>query len=179
MAVPDAELVARVRQGDVEAFGPLAQRYERTLLAAALAKVRDIHTAEDVVQSALLRAFQRLNTLRDASKFGPWLIQIARRQMTDAVRAHAVRVTVPVGDCEHQRVVGGPGGDVGSDAEDLLDAVARLPDHERVVLGLRYFDGHRVSEIAAITGRPVGTVTKQLSRAIERLRCLWDKENRR
>ncbi len=73
MAVSDAEWVARVRQGDVEAFGPLAERYEKTLLAVALAHLRDIHTAEDVVQAALLRAYQRLNTLRDDTKFGPWL----------------------------------------------------------------------------------------------------------
>jgi RNA polymerase sigma-70 factor (ECF subfamily) len=177
MAVSDAELVARVRQGDVEAFGPLAQRYERTLLAAALARVGDIHTAEDVVQAALLRAFQRLSTLRDTSKFGPWLMQIARRQMVDVVRALADPVAVSVGDCRHAGVLGGSGGDAWSDAEDLLDAVARLPDHERVVVGLRYFDGHAVIDIAAITGRPVGTVTKQLSRAIKRLRCLCDKEN--
>jgi DNA-directed RNA polymerase specialized sigma24 family protein len=95
MAVPDAELVARVRQGDVEAFGPLAQRYERTLLAAALAQMRDIHAAEDVVQGALLCAFQRLSTLRDMSKFGPWLMQIARRQMVDAVRAALPRDLSP------------------------------------------------------------------------------------
>lgn len=106
-------------------------------------------------------------------------MQIARRQIVDVVRALADRVAVPVGDCGHEGVLGGPGGDVRSDAEDLLEAVARLPDHERVVVGLRYFDGHAVNDIAAITGRPVGTVTKQLSRAIKRLRCLWDKENQR
>ncbi len=77
MAVSDAELVARVQRGDVEAFGPLAERYEKTLLAAAVVQLRDIHTAEDVVQAAMLRAFQRLGTLRDGSKFGPWLMQIA------------------------------------------------------------------------------------------------------
>ena len=52
----------------------------------------------------------------------------------------------------------------------LLDAVRRLPAHERLAVSLRYFEGRGVHEIAQITGRPVGTVTKQLTRAIERLR---------
>ena len=52
----------------------------------------------------------------------------------------------------------------------LLNRVRQLPKHERLIVSLRYFDGHGVQEIAQITGRPVGTVTKQLSRALERLR---------
>ncbi len=66
--VSDAELVARVRRGDVEAFGQLIERYEKTLLAAVLAESHDIHTAEDVVQATLLLAFRRLETLRDEHK---------------------------------------------------------------------------------------------------------------
>jgi RNA polymerase sigma-70 factor (ECF subfamily) len=52
----------------------------------------------------------------------------------------------------------------------LLRLVCRLPQHERVVVALRHFDGHSVHEIADMTRRPVGTVTKQLSRAHQRLR---------
>ncbi len=177
MVVSDAELVARVQRGDVEAFGPLAERYEKTVLAAAVVQLRDIHTAEDVVQAAMLRAFQRLSTLRDGSKFGPWLMQIARRQLVDSVRARPVPVSIPVEECEIEGLVDGPGGDVWGENEHLLDAVARLPEHERLVIGLRYFDGHAMAEIAEITGRPLGTVTKQLSRAVDRLRSLWDQEN--
>ena len=55
-------------------------------------------------------------------------------------------------------------------ADDLLSAVARLPPHERLVVSMCYLDGCPVAEIALALGRPVGTVTKQLSRAIERLR---------
>ncbi len=97
MTASDAELVARVRKGDVEAFGPLAERYEKTLLAATIAHMRDIHTAEDVVQASLLRAYQRLSTLRDDSKFGPWLLQIARRSTEWISSSSANRTTLPTG----------------------------------------------------------------------------------
>ena len=59
-----------------------------------------------------------------------------------------------------------------------MAAVSSLPEHERTVTVLRYFNGHSVIEIADLTGRPVGTITKQLSRALKRLRDKLDKTGR-
>lgn len=176
--VSDAELVARVRHGDVEAFGQLIERYEKTLLAAVLADSHDFHTAEDVVQAALLLAFRRLETLRDERKFGPWLMQIARRQVVEAVRARRIPVSVSFNGAEYD---GTDHDNIQTwiENEHLLSVVARLPEDDRMLIGLRYFDGHSMAEIAAMSARPIGTVTKQLSRAIARLRSWWDKENLR
>ncbi len=176
MVMSDAELVVCVRGGDVEAFGQLIERYERTLLAVALTELHDIHTAEDVTQATMLLAFRRLDTLRDAAKFGPWLMQIARRQVVEAVRARRIPVNIPLDDCEHN-AVHDPNIETWMENEHLLNLVARLPEHERVLIGHRYFDGHSMAEIAAITARPLGTVTKQLSRASARLRTWWEKED--
>jgi RNA polymerase sigma-70 factor (ECF subfamily) len=52
----------------------------------------------------------------------------------------------------------------------LLQCVRSLPAHERLAVSLRYFEGRGVHDIARATGLAVGTITKQLSRAIERLR---------
>jgi RNA polymerase sigma-70 factor (ECF subfamily) len=178
MVMSDAELVARVRDGDIEAFGRLSERYERTLLAVALTELRDIHAAEDVAQATLLLAFRRLETLRDAAKFAPWLMQIARRQAIEALRARRIPVSIPPDDCGDDAVCD-PAIETWMDNEHLLSLVVRLPDHERVLIGHRYFDGHGMAQIAQITGRPIGTVTKQLSRAIARLRSWWEKEDQR
>ena len=174
----DAELVARVRRGDVEAFGQLTERYERSLLAAVLVNVHDIQAAEDVTQETLLLAFRRLGTLRDEGKFGPWLMQIARRQVVEAIRTRRVPVAGRVDNSERD-MAQSDNCQIWIEHEYLLSLVAQLPDHERVLIGQRYFDGHSMAEIAAITSRPIGTVTKQLSRAIARLRSWWDEENLR
>jgi RNA polymerase sigma-70 factor (ECF subfamily) len=55
--------------------------------------------------------------------------------------------------------------------QQLLEAVSRLPDHERVVVILRYVDGYSMASIVTMNGRPLGTVTKQLSRAVARLKA--------
>jgi RNA polymerase sigma-70 factor, ECF subfamily len=174
--VSDAQLVASVRLGDVEAFGQLAERYERVLLAIALAKARDFHEAEDIVQTTLLVAFRRLETLNDERKFGPWLMQIARRQQVEAFRTRRVPTALPLNDLLHEK-----GDDASTrftiENEHLLSLVARLPEREGMLIGLRYFDGHSMAEIASISGQPLGTVTKQLSRAIARLRSWYDEEN--
>ena len=170
----DAQLVARVRLGDVEAFGQLAERYERSLLALALARLHDFHQAEDAVQETLLRAFRRLETLRDDAKFAPWLVQIAQRQVVDSVRTRQIPIGFPL-DASSQTTADDKNPHAWIKNEQLLSLVARLPDHERVLVGLRYFDGQSMTEIAAILARPIGTVTKQLSRAMVRLRS-WYKE---
>jgi RNA polymerase sigma-70 factor (ECF subfamily) len=176
--VPDTELVAHARLGDLEAFGQLVERYERSLLAIALAKVRNFHEAEDIAQATLLLAFRRLGALRDDSKFAPWLMQIARRQVAETVRARGIPASIPANGPEEHSV---DDSDKHSkiEHEHLLTLVARLPEHEGMLIGLRYFDGHTMAEIAAISARPLGTVTKQLSRAIARLRSWYDKENLR
>lgn len=174
--ISDAELVASVRRGDVEAFGCLIKRYERSVLAIALAELRDIHLAEDVAQETLLIAFRRLDSLRDEGKFGPWLMQIARRQVVDAIRSRRVPVSVPLDSSRHD-TADASGNQGWIENDHVLSLVTRLPDHERVLVGLRYFDGHSMAEISEITARPIGTVTKQLSRAIRRLRSWWEREN--
>ena len=172
---PDAELVRRVQGGDVEAFGPLFERYERTLLGVSLARLHDFHAAEEVVQATALRAFQQLHTLRKADYFGSWLMQIARRQAVDALRAHRIPVATGITESEDQTPAN-PDQFTWIDRNHLLDLVARLPDDQRVLIGKRYFDGHSMVDIATSMGRPVGTITKQLSRAVARLRDWWDRE---
>ncbi len=174
----DAELVDRVRRGDVESFGELCRRYERSVLAVALAQLRDIHAAEDVAQATLLAGFQRLSTLTDSSKFGPWILQIARRQVIDSARLRKPSVAAVERGPLEPATCAAPGADW-IEQEHLLTLVDRLPERERVLIGLRFFDGYRMAEIAEITARSVGTVTKQLSRGLARLRLAFERENTR
>ncbi len=174
----DSELVERVRRGDAESYGALCRRYERSVLAVALARLGDIHAAEDVVQATLLAGFRRLSTLTDASKFGPWILQIARRQVIESTRKRQMSVAIPgVGAAALASNEGHAADWI--DKDNLLRLVDRLPDHERVLIGLRFFDGHSLAEIAETTARPLGTVSKQLSRATARLRAWLQKEEMR
>ena len=174
---PNVNLVKRVRSGDVEAFGDLIARYERTLLAFALSKLHDIHAAEDVVQTTALLAFRKFGTLRDEHKFGNWLIKIAQSQVKQAFRTRSVLTNRSLESIEHPDRLHWEDS-IWIEHEYLLDLISQLPDDEQLLIGMRYFDGQSMSEIAQFCSRPIGTVTKQLSRAIAHLRSLFEKEDR-
>ncbi|WP_165074731.1 RNA polymerase sigma factor [Paludisphaera rhizosphaerae] len=166
---PDAEIVRAVLDGDREAFAALVARHERAAWATAWRVLRDDHAAADAAQEAFLQAFHRLADLRRPERFGVWLLRITKRESVRLGRRLASGSGRPLdGDGGEARA--SPASDVPADAEELLAAVARLPEHERLVVALHYLEGRPVAEVAAVLGRPVGTVTKQLSRAIERLR---------
>jgi RNA polymerase sigma-70 factor (ECF subfamily) len=73
----EAELIARIRGGDVEAFYKLVHPYERAVFLAALSLVRNDADAEEVTQEAILKAFKNLSRFRQEAKFSTWLIQIS------------------------------------------------------------------------------------------------------
>jgi RNA polymerase sigma-70 factor (ECF subfamily) len=168
----DAQLVESVKAGQVEAYSELVIRYERLVRAAAFHVVRERHTAEDVAQEAFIAAFESLGSLRTGAKFGSWLLRIAKYRAARAVRSRR-RSPALVGNADCVPEIGRP---LSDQSALLLELVERLPDHERVVVGLKNLQGHSVDEIALMTGRPVGTVTKQLSRAYDRLRTWYSKE---
>jgi RNA polymerase sigma-70 factor (ECF subfamily) len=170
----DSELVRMAVSGDRQAYERLFRRHERSVLASVLAVLGDYHTAQDVAQEAFAVAYAKLGTLCKRSSFGPWVRKIARREAIDIRRTrrrHRAAAPSALEVCD-------PSQDGCLDEENclLLEAVARLPRHEQEVLTLRYFDGHSVKTISEMTGRPVGTVTMQLSRARSRLHK-WLKES--
>jgi len=163
-----AELVRLAQAGDQSAFAELVGRYERVVTASAWAVLRDFHAAQDVAQESFVIAYGQLSSLRAADAFGPWLLKTVRRAASR--RAARTRTTISINAVAHEAAA--PDGAAWEEEfESVVQALSRLPEQERVVVALRYLDTLSVNEIAQTTDRPVGTVTKQLSRAIERLRA--------
>ena len=69
----DLELVAEVRQGQRRAFSELVKRHQKGLLRMSLRFVRDIDTAEDVVQESFIKAYEKLNSFEGRSSFKSWV----------------------------------------------------------------------------------------------------------
>ena len=141
--------------------------YERTVTLTAWEIVRDFHLAEDIAQDSFVIAFRKLHQLRENKNFGPWILNITRREALRVTNQKAVNCDLeqldPPQHCEVN---------FESEFQEVAALVALLPEQERMVISLRYFDGLSVREVASATNRPLGTVTKQLSRAIERMQIL-------
>lgn len=160
----DQDLVNAVLSGNRNAFAVLVRRYTAAVRAVARHIVRNHHASEDIAQETFVAAYRQLGELRVACLFGRWILQIARHEALRALRAN--RPGVPL---EAAAGIASPAADE-ADTDYLLAEVMRLPERERRLIMLRYFEGHSVEEIARITSRPPGTVTKQLSRGYARLR---------
>jgi RNA polymerase sigma-70 factor (ECF subfamily) len=171
----DAELVNAVLNGDKQAFGVLAERYERPVRAVALDVLGDYHSATDISQDAFVRAYENLSGLRKAEAFGPWLMKITRRCALDSVRRKPKEIRL---EAKTTAVIQSRDGQLDEDKQRLLAAVVKLPRTEKQVVMLRYFSGHNVKHTAEIVGRSVGTVTKQLSRAHKRLRKILERSEK-
>lgn len=162
----NSELIDAVcNRGNTAAFTTLVQRYERLVWTICWSVLGDFHATQDVTQETFLIAHRRLRELRDPESLGSWISSIARRE---ALRTKGKqRMSLPVDDIE---VIDPQRETTLAKHDELLQAVSQLPVHEQNVIVLRYLNGHSVAEVAELTQRPIGTVTKQLSRAVSRLK---------
>lgn len=161
-------LVKDSQRGDSAAFTELILRYERAAWLVAWKVLRDHHLSFDATQNAFIEAFKHLPQLRAPGTFGSWLMRIVRREAIRlSMRTDRAVSLDPIPELEENRTVC-------TDDETLLLAICDLPEHEQLVVVLRYFNDMSVADIARDCGRPIGTVTKQLSRAIQRLRSILE-----
>lgn len=167
---PTAELVARARRNDHAAFAELVRRHERLALGIAWTRLGDFHAAQDIVQEAFVLAYSRLRELRSAEAFGPWVAQITARL---AGRASKRRSQFEPAAALAQLPAPEQAALPNEETARVLAAVERLPAALQDVVLLRYVEGHDVARIAEILARPLGTVTKQLSRAVGRLQSIF------
>lgn len=163
----DAELVNATLNGKKDAFAVLVKRYERPVRAVAMNVLGNHTSAQDAVQDAFVRAYEKLPHLRKAEAFGPWLMKITRRCALSMVRQRPGEMAL---DCAHASTIESKDGRLDEEKQELLAAVMKLPKAEKQVVTLRYFTGQSVKDVAKIVSRSVGTITKQLSRAHKRLR---------
>ncbi|HEX6910358.1 MAG TPA: sigma-70 family RNA polymerase sigma factor [Longimicrobium sp.] len=169
----DAQLVARVRRGDRQAAGALAQRYLRACRAVALAVTGEEADADDVCQDAFVAAIQRIDECRQPDRFAAWLMQIARNRARDHLRARA-RPVLSLDGMDVQAAGASPAAlaERGDAHARLLAAMRTLPEDRREVLLLHDLEGWTHREIAERMGLPPGTVRSHLHHARRRVRSL-------
>ena len=167
-----AALVRRAQAGDRDAFGALVERYERSVFATALRRLRDYSEAEELTQDVLLQAFTKLDQLRVPEAFGGWLRSITvRMAINRAVRRPRDVATEP-------EVLAATITDGCEPIDNLIDreqagevraGLKQLGDVDRATLEAFYFKGQSLVEMADRFDAPVGTIKRRLHVARKRL----------
>ncbi len=168
-------LIQQIARGDREAFGHFYDRYASLAFTFAARLLRDRSDADDVLQEVFLQVWRQAKSYsQDKGSPEAWIITITRSRAIDKLRSKRrrersfVAVEDPAG-AEY-------GGKVESGAKEsearliVNSALARLPEAQRKVLEMAYFDGLTQSEIAARLAEPLGTIKTRMRSGIERLR---------
>jgi RNA polymerase sigma-70 factor (ECF subfamily) len=169
----DPDLLRAHVAGDPDAFGVLVQRHRDRLWAVALRTLGNPDDAADAVQDALVSAYRSAATFRGDAAVTTWLHRIVVNACLDRIRRAKARPTVPLP---------APDGLQPADPRDAIgarelavvvaQALATLPDEQRLALVLVDMQGYSVQEAAEILDCAVGTVKSRCARGRARLQPL-------
>lgn len=166
----DVQLLGRVRRGDEQAMAAIYDRYSRVVYSVALRVLRDPASAEDVLQDVFLGLWRRPDSfISSRGSLGGWLTVVARNRSIDSLRRKRPSEQV-------EEVYLASPFNLADEAERnammqrARAVILRLPLEQRKTLEMAYFDGLTHSEIAEITGDPLGTVKTRIRSALLSLR---------
>ncbi len=191
----DAQLVARVQQGDKRAFDLLVLKYQRKIMRLLSRMLNNQSEVEDIAQETFIKAYRALPQFRGDSAFYTWLYRIAintaRNWLSSNQRKMMVSDTFETKE-----------GETFSQSDNLIDidtpesrmvskeiahtvnqAIGDLPEDLRTAIVLREIEGMSYEEIAQTMDCPIGTVRSRIFRAREaiaaRLRPVLDQDHDR
>jgi len=168
----DAELVALCLAGEREGFTVLTRRYGATVVAFAFSRLGDRDHAEEVAQESLVRAFERLWSLKAPRVFASWLLGIANNVVLQELDRRSRSVPLEEAPEATSGDAGGPAAasSAGESRARMLREVNALPPHYRLTMLLKYQEHLSCEEIALRIGVSEGTVRSRLARAYRLLR---------
>jgi RNA polymerase sigma-70 factor (ECF subfamily) len=169
VAATDGTLVCGVLSGDREAFAELYDRRARLIRAICFNSTGNLDTAADLTQEVFYRAYAKLRTLRDPQRFVPWLIAIAKQVCREWQRGRfrETRRMKPLSEVPPLSI----DDELPDDRVSLLrDAVATLPERERLSVQAFYLSGLDADEARTVLGLSRATLYRVLAGARLRLK---------
>lgn len=174
------ELIARCQRGDAAAVAELVSQYATFVYRVGLMVLRQAEDAEDAMQETLVKAVRALPDYshKDEASFRAWLHRIALN--TAISRTRRAQLPQVAWEALDSAPVPEPGPEDQAlkrlDQSDVLAAVDRLSEGQRLVIILRYYNDLSCEEIADLLQVPLGTVGSRLFNARQRLRELLTDE---
>ncbi len=184
IAQSDAAAVERTLAGDRDAFRVLVERHSHNVFRLAYRMTGNRQDAEEVVQEAFLRAYQKLGQFAARANFGTWVYRIAANYAIDRMRqrkkeeARKVEPAVHEQGTENDPVTLVP--DAAPTPERLAHnielrkhmeiALAALSHSERTAFVMRHWEGCAIEEIAEVLKSSSGAAKNTVFRAVQKLR---------
>jgi RNA polymerase sigma factor (sigma-70 family) len=170
ISLRDKDLIDRCRKGERKAQLELYNRYYKAMYNTSLRIVGRSDEAEDAMQESFIKAFRSLGGFEGRSGFGHWLKQIVIRTSIDMLRKNRLvfepleegKIPVIEEDSRDEE-------EIGARADEVREAIYKLPEGYRIVLSLHLLEGYDHEEIGQILGIGNSSSRSQYARARKRL----------
>ncbi len=174
---PDKALVLSLRQGNKAALTVLYERYSRLVYTIAFRILNNGSEAEDVTQEIFVNLWQKQTYEPDRSSLSSFLSTITRNRAIDRVRTHSNRQRILKGMAPQPKPTDGfsipvEQASIGERSQRVREALQTLPDNQRSLLSLAYYEGFSQSEIARHTNIPLGTVKSRMRQGLLKLKTV-------
>ena len=172
MQTDEQELIARILDGHAEDFGYFLERYSQEAFAIVVRLVPQQEDAEELVQDAFVRAFNRLETFEGRSSFSTWICRIAYTTAVSWLRKRRMKYLSideqpKLTDKEVDEAL-----DDESCIEELRRAITLLKPDEQTLITLYYYDNRPLNDIAYILDAEPNTLATRLHRIRRKLYLL-------
>ncbi|NOS69082.1 MAG: sigma-70 family RNA polymerase sigma factor [Verrucomicrobia bacterium] len=180
---PDAALMLRVKQGDTEAFTALVEKYKQPVMNLAYRTLRDSTEAEDLAQNVFVQAWKSASRYEPTAKFSTWIFTIARNLCLNEIRrrtrhpaesldqARDDNPEQPLFQVEDRRLASTPDQMLRGELENKVDeAIAALPENQRIALALCREDELSYEQIAEVLDCSLSATKSLIHRARETLK---------
>jgi RNA polymerase sigma-70 factor (ECF subfamily) len=166
----DAALLLLVQGGDEHAMASLFDRYSKVVYSVALRVLRDPSAAEDVLQEIFMQIWRNPDSfVATRGSLGGWLSVVSRNRSIDALRRKK-----PTDSVDDVTLASSYNLAVEAERNSMMEkargVIHSLPLEQRKTLEMAFFDGLTHSEIAEMTGDPLGTVKTRIRSALMTLR---------
>ena len=154
------------------AFNILVLQYQQRLYWHIRKMVIDHDDADDLLQNVFIKAYKALDNFREDSKIYTWLYKIATNECITFLNSKKKRFTIPMVDVEHQLAQ-----NLETDAYfsgdriqmKLQQAILTLPEKQRLVFNLKYFEEMKYEEMSEILGTSVGALKASFHHAVKKI----------
>ena len=167
-------IIEKIRQEDTRNYGfnLLVREYQERVYWHIRKMVIDHDDADDLVQETFVKVWKNLSSFREDAKLFTWIYRIATNECLTFLKKKKRKYFIPIGD-------------VGAELSEKLDedvqmsgdevqrklqkALLKLPDKQRVVFNMKYFDEMKFNEIAEVTGTSVGALKASYHHAVKKI----------
>lgn len=163
----DILLIEKTLAGELQAFEQIVRKYQSMIFTIALRILQHHEEAEEVAQDVFVKAYKSLAGFNRNSKFSTWIYRIAYNTSVSKLRSQKkFHDTTGIGDYDRPGSTDNVAEQEKKEENEIIrNCILKLPENERIIVTLFYFEEHSIREISEITGMSESNVKVKLFRS--------------